>query len=234
MAAHGGVRPAAGRRSSGARDDHSDPPAPGGAARCGATVECRPQHLVQFAVMGSRLRARRARVRVAARRAAVGRRGREQGQRADPRGAPAAQGRAGRLHRQRRGARRLRRRRRRDRLRRLHRQRHAEDQRRAGRDGRSAAARRAVGDVRHAGRLPALAAGVPPLPPARRLLGVRRRAARRPERPLHRRPRPLVGQGGAQRRRTWRARFAETATGSTGSRREHRAGAPRVRDRAPS
>ena len=33
-------------------------------------------------------------------------------------------------------------------------------------------------DLRHAGRLPAVAAGVPALPQARRLLGVRRRAAR--------------------------------------------------------
>ena len=49
-------------------------------------------------------------------------------------------------------------------------------------------------------RLRALAAGVPALPPPRRLLGVRRRAARRPQRPLHRRPRPLVGQGGGAMR----------------------------------
>ena len=97
----------------------------------GATVGCRPPHLVQFAVHGIGVRARRARLRRAARRAAVGRRGREQGQRADARGAPAAEGRAGQLHRQRRRARRLRRRGRRHRLRRLHRQRHAEGQRRA-------------------------------------------------------------------------------------------------------
>ena len=118
---------------------------------CGATVECRPQHLVQFALMGSAYARVALGLRVAAGRPAVGRRGREQGQRADARGAPAAQGRAGQFHRQRRGARRLRRRRRRDRLRRLHRQRHAEDQRGAGRDGRDAAARRAVGDLRRRG-----------------------------------------------------------------------------------
>ena len=130
------------------------------------------------ACMGSAYARRRARLRVAARRAAVGRRGREQGQRADARGASAAEIRAGALRRQRRGARRVRGRRRRDRLRRVHRQRHAEDQRGAGRDGRAPAARRAVVDVRDARRLPALAAGVPPLPPTRRLLRVRRRAAR--------------------------------------------------------
>ena len=58
------------------------------------------------------------------------------------------------------------------------------------------------GDAR---RLPAVAPGVPPVPPTRRLLRVRRRAAARPQRPLHRRSRPLVGQGGAQRRRHGRA-----------------------------
>ncbi len=107
----------------------------------GATVECRPQHLVQFAVMGCGLRARGARLRVAARRAAVGRRGSEQGQRTDARGAPAAQVGADRVCRQCRRARRLRRRGGRHRLRRLHRQRHAEDQRRAGRGGGAPAAR---------------------------------------------------------------------------------------------
>ena len=142
---------------------------------------------------------------VAARRAAVGRRGREQGQRADARSAPAAEVRADHFRRQRRRARRLLRRRRRHRLRRVHRQRHAEDQRRAGRDRRAAAARRAVVDLRHARRLPAVAPGVPPLPQARRLLRVRRRAARRPQRPLHRRPRPLVGESRAQRRDDGRA-----------------------------
>ena len=118
----------------------------------GATVECRPHHLVQFAIMGVGLRAGRAGVCVAARRAAVGRRGGEQGKRADPRGASAVEDRPGALRRQRRGARCLRRPRRRHRLRRVHRERHAESQRGAGRDGRGAAARRALGDVRHPGR----------------------------------------------------------------------------------
>ena len=103
------------------------------------------------------------------------------------------------------GPRRLRGRRRRHRLRRVHRQRHAEDQRGPGRDGRGAAARGAVGDVRDAGRLSAVAPGVSPLPATRRLLRVRRRAAPRSQRPLHRRSRALVGQGRAQRRAHGRA-----------------------------
>ena len=77
-----------------------------------------------------------ARHRDAARRAAVDRRGGDQGQRADARGAPAAESVAALVHRQRRGARRLQRPRRRDRLRRLHRQHRAEDQRGAGRSDR--------------------------------------------------------------------------------------------------
>ena len=85
---------------------------------------------------GQRVRARGVRHRLAAGRPAVDRRRGDQGQRADARGAPAAQGVAARLHRQHRGARRLQRRRRRHRLRRLHGQRGAEDQRGAGRRGR--------------------------------------------------------------------------------------------------
>ena len=68
----------------------------------GANVECRPQHLLQFAVMGG-LRAGWRSGSRAARRTAVDRRGREQGQRADAGGAPAAEGGAAQLHRQRRG-----------------------------------------------------------------------------------------------------------------------------------
>ena len=121
----------------------------------GASVECRPQHLLQFAVMGSMY----ARVafgidtpRVGA---AVDRRGRDQGQRADARGAPAAEGLVALLHRQRRGARRLQRRGRRDRLRRVHRQHRAEGERRAGRSGRGSAARGAVEHDHHARRIAA-------------------------------------------------------------------------------
>ena len=66
------------------------------------------------------------------------------------------------------------------------------------RDGRGPARRGAAEHVLEPGRLPAVAAGVPPVSQARRLLGVRRRAAARRRRPLHRRPRPLVGEGGAQ------------------------------------
>ena len=204
-----GVRPAAGRRSAGAGDDHPD--APRGRRCC--SIRARRSNAGRSISCSSRSWASAyARVAlgcpIAARRAALGRRGREQGQRADARGAPAAQGGAGSTSSATSKGRDVYAgRRRRDRLRRLHRQRHAEDQRGAGRDGRDAAARRAVVDVRHAGRLPALAPGVPPLPQARRLLRVRRRAARRPQRPLHRRPRPLVAEGGAQRRRAWRRAF---------------------------
>ena len=73
----------------------------------GATVECRPQHLVQFAVMGSAYARVALGCRVAARRPAVGRRRREQGQRADARGASAPQVGAGALRRERRRPRRL-------------------------------------------------------------------------------------------------------------------------------
>ena len=54
-------------------------------------------------------------------------------------------------------------------------------------------------DVLEPGRVSAVAPRVPPLPAARRLLRVRRRAAARRRRAGHRRPRPLVGEGGAQR-----------------------------------
>ena len=93
-------------------------------------------------------------------------------------------------------------------------------------DGRDAAARRAVVDVRHARRLPAVAAGVPPIPQARRCLRIRRRAARRPERPLRRRSRPLVGEGGAERRgdggalrqpRGWSAKLSRDIAAATAS-----------------
>ena len=60
-------------------------------------------------------------------------------------------------------------------------------------------ARRALVDVQRPNGICALAAGVPTFPPPRRLLGIRRRAARRARRPVHRRPRPIVGQGGRQR-----------------------------------
>ena len=115
------------------------------------------------------------------------------------------------------------RRRRRDRLRRVHRERHAEDQRGPGRDGRRAAARGAVVDVRDAGRLPAVAPGVSPLPAPRRLLRVRRRAAPRSQRPLHRRSRPLVSEGGAQRRRTWRRGSPSSSSSSSLARRDRAA-----------
>ena len=53
MAAHARVRHDSRRRSSGAGDHDSDAAASGGAVDAGANVECRPQHLLQFAVMGS-------------------------------------------------------------------------------------------------------------------------------------------------------------------------------------
>ena len=57
----------------------------------GATVECKPAYLLQFGVMGVGLRAHVAGHRAAARRPAVDRRGRNQGQRADARSASAAE-----------------------------------------------------------------------------------------------------------------------------------------------
>ena len=190
----------------------------------GASVECRPQHLLQFAVMGSVYARVGVRHRRAARRPAVDRRGRDQGQRADARGAPAAQGVAADLHRQRRGARRLQRRRRRHRLRRVHRQRRAEGQRRARRGGRGAAARGAVEHVHHARRLAADAPGAAALPQARRLLRVRRRAAARRRRHRHRRPRPVEREGRAQRRRDGVSlrRRASSSSGSSARSRPRR------------
>ena len=114
-----------------------DAPAAGRAARLRRDGRMPSAASVQFAVMGAAYARVALGCRVAAGRAAVGRRGREQGQRADARGAPAAEEPPDRLRRQRRRARRLRGRRRRHRLRRIHRQRHAEDQRRPGRDGRA-------------------------------------------------------------------------------------------------
>ncbi len=148
---------------------------------------------------GRRVRTGRAGRRAPPRRPAVDRRRRNQGQRADARGASAAESRAAQLHRQRRRAGDLQRRRGRHRLRRLHRQRRAQDERRARRDRRGAARRRAAGHVLEPGRLPAVAPCVPAVPAPRRLFGVRRRAAARRRRPRHRRPRPLVREGGAQR-----------------------------------
>ena len=192
------VRHAARRRSSGAGGDDSDPrPARGPARR-------RRQRRVPAAAPpavrgdGQRLRAGRARHRDAARRAAVDRRGGDQGQRADARGAPAAEGVAAVVHRQRRGARRLPRPGGRDRLRRVHRQRRAEDQRGARRSDRGAVERGVERD--------------------HRLLRVRRRAAARRRRRRHRRPRPVERQGRAQRRASWRTasrrdRFIERVEG---------------------
>ena len=113
----------------------------------GANVECRPQHLLQFGVMGTvyaRLALGVARPRVGL--LSIGEeetKGNELTREAHRllKAAPTE------LHRQRRGARNLQRRRRRDRLRRLHRQRRAEDERGAGRRGGGAARRRAAGHV---------------------------------------------------------------------------------------
>ena len=119
----------------------------------GASAECRPQHLLQFAVMGEVYTRVVLGNAVAAHRAALDRRRGHQGQRADARGAPAAEGGAAEFRRQRRGARRLQRRCRRDCLRRLHRQRRAEDQRGAGRGRRRPVERGAVEHDHHAGRV---------------------------------------------------------------------------------
>ena len=99
----------------------------------GASVECRPQHLLQFAVMGSVYARVGARHRAAARRAALDRRGGDERQRADARGASAAEGVAAVVSSATSRRATSTAASRRDRLRRLHRQRRAEDQRRAGR-----------------------------------------------------------------------------------------------------
>ena len=82
----------------------------------GASVECRPHHLLQFAVMGSVFA--RVALGIPSPRVGLLSIGEEetQGQRADARGAPAAQGVAARVRRQHRSARRLQRSGRRDRL----------------------------------------------------------------------------------------------------------------------
>ena len=96
MAALRRVRHAAGRRSAGAGGDDSDGRPAGGAAR--RRRQRRVPAAASAAVRASwvRLRAGRARHRAPARRAAVDRRGRDQGQRADARGASAAEGLAAR------------------------------------------------------------------------------------------------------------------------------------------
>ena len=178
----------------------------------GANVECRPAHLLQFAVMGGMY----ARVAFGLDQPRVGllsigeeeTKGNELTRdahrllKAAPRG----------VHRQRRGARRLHGAGRRDRLRRLHRQRRAEDQRGAGGGGRGAAPRRAVEHGNHAGGIVADAAGVAALP--RRvdyseyggapLLGVAGRAS--------------SGTAGRRPRRSatpWRWRIASPRAGSS-------------------
>ena len=132
MAASRRVRHAARRRSAGAGGDDSD----GRSGRRSCSTSARASSAGRSTCCSSPSWARvYARVAFgidgAARRPAVDRRGRDEGQRADARGAPAAQGGAALVHRQRRSARRLQRRGRRHRLRRVHRQRRAEDQRRA-------------------------------------------------------------------------------------------------------
>jgi phosphate acyltransferase len=141
----------------------------------GATVECRPHHLLQFAVMGvahARLALGIERPRVGT---AVDWRGRDQGERADAGDPPAPARRAGALRRQRRGARDLQWRGRRRRVRRLHGQRRAEDERGAGGRGGGAAARGTAG--RRSQPVSATCCRVPRLrtfPTPRRLFGVRR------------------------------------------------------------
>ena len=90
-----------------------------------------------------------------------------------------------------------------------------EGQRRPRRDRGGAARRRVVGHLRRRGSGSALAASVQTVPPPCRLLGVWRGAAARPRRPLRRRPRPLVGQGGAQRVVTanWQRRLWDRVVG---------------------
>ena len=164
----------------------------------GASVECRPQHLVQFAVMGAAY----ARVALDCPDPSVGllsvgeeeSKGNELTREAHQllKQAPDP------LRRQHRGQTRLRRGRRRHRLRRIYRKRHAEDQRGARRDGRAAPSRGAVEHVWDASRLSAVAASVPAVSQTARLLRVWRGAARWPQRPLHRRARPVVAQGRSQ------------------------------------
>ena len=157
----------------------------------GASVECRPQHLLQFAVMGSVY----ARVALGIDAPRVGllsigeeaTKGNELTREAHRLLKASPLPFIGNVEARDvySGARR------RDRLRRLHRQRRAEDQRRAGRDGRGAAERGVVEHDHDARRIAADAARVAAFPPARRLLRVRRRAAARRRRRRHRRPRPV-------------------------------------------
>ena len=153
-----------------------------------------------------------ARHRSPAHRAAVDRRGREQGHRADSRRASAAEGVVAELHRQRRGARSVQGQRRRDSLRRLYGQHRAESERRARRHRRAPSRRRIVENIFRHGRLAAVAARVPPVPPAPRLLRIRRRAAARRRRRLFRLPRPLVRQGRSATPSSWPTDFRPPAS----------------------
>ena len=167
----------------------------------GASAECRPQHLLQFAVMGevytrTVLGTESPRIGLLS----TGDRS-HQGQRADARGAPAAEGVGAQFRGQRRGARRVQRRRRRHRVRRVYGQRGAQDQRGPGGVGRGTVERRAVEHDDDARRIAADAPRAAALPPARGLLGVRRRAAARRGGRDDCRPRALERQGRAQRHR---------------------------------
>ena len=122
----------------------------------GANVDCSPDMLAQFAVMGeiySRNILHRPNPRVGH---PLHRRGRAQGQRSDPRRLAAAEEPAHQLHRQRGRPRYLRRQRGRDRLRRLHRQRGAQGERGPGGHVQEAAARIAGGHHQRQDRLRAL------------------------------------------------------------------------------
>ena len=102
----------------------------------GANVNCTPEQLVQFAVMGSALVDRRRRHRAADRRPAQHRRGGHQGQRRRQADGRAAEGVGAQFLRQRRGRRHLQGHDRRRRLRRLRRQRRAQGLRRPRHDAR--------------------------------------------------------------------------------------------------
>ena len=132
---------------------------------------------------------------------AVDWRGGDEGQRADPRGAPAVEGFVAALCRQCRGARDLFGYGRCHRLRRIHGQRRPEAERGPRGDGRGAARRGAAEHVFGAGGVVALASRLSAISQARGLFGIRRCPADGCRRSLYCRPWPFVSQSRPQRRR---------------------------------
>ena len=157
----------------------------------GANVDCEPQMLQQFGLMGEVYSRLRAEGQAAARGLAFDRRGRTQGQRAHPGYDAAAEIARHQFHRQRGRPRHFFRARGCDRLRRIRGQCRAQGERRLVGDDSQHAARIAGGDGFAQNRLCAFAIRLQGFQEASRLFRVRRRAAAGRQGRLHHLPRPV-------------------------------------------